>query len=226
MNNYQLPVRIAGALFLIPLLAYGIGSNLLSSLAAEPGHLSAMASSRPQVMTAALLLVLNSLCVTAIAIVLYPVLKRYHQRTGLWYLAARIMEAVILLVGLISLLLLFTLSTEYAKTNPAAPTSSGLFFQMATQGNFWAYQLAMIVLGLGSIPFCHLLFLKRLVPALLSILGLLGYGLLALGACLELFGYRVGILLSLPGGLFELIFGAWLMVKGFRLKAPNEARNA
>lgn len=218
MNTTQLPVRITGALFLIPLLAYGIGSNLISSLAKEPGDLLSVASSRPQLMTAALLLVLNSLCVTAIAILLYPVLKRYHPRTGLWYLAARMMEALILLVGLICLLLLFTLSTESAKTNLADPTCTGLFFQMAMQGNFWAYQLAMIILGLGSIPFCYLLFRQRLVPAYLSIAGLLGYMLLTLGACLELFGYRLGILLSLPGGLFEVIFGIRLMLKGFRLK--------
>lgn len=218
MNTHQLPVRITGALFLIPLLAYGIGSNLISSLAAEPGHLFSIAAARPQMMTAALLLVLNSLSVTSIAVLLYPLLKRYHPRTGLWYLAARMMEALILLVGLISLLLLFTLSTAYTKTNLADPTCADLFFQMATQGNFWAYQLAMIILGLGSIPFCHLLFKERLIPAWLSVLGLLGYLLLALGACLELFGYQVGILLSLPGGLFEVIFGIWLMLKGFRLK--------
>jgi hypothetical protein len=218
MNTNQTPVRLTGALFLIPLLAYGIGSNLISSLAAEPGHLPSIAASRPQMMTAALLLLLNSLSVTAIAILLYPVLKRYHPRVGLWYLAARMMEALILLVGLISVLLLFTLSTACAKTNLADPTCTDLFFQMAKQGNFWAYQLAMIILGLGSIPFCHLLFKERLIPAPLSVLGLLGYLLLALGACLELFGYPLGILLSLPGGLFEVIFGIWLMLKGFRLK--------
>ena len=218
MNATQTPVRVAGALFLIPLLAYGIGSTLILSLGKAPGHLLTISYARPQMMTGALLMVLNSLSVTAIAIVLYPILKRYHPWIGLWYLASRIMEALILLVGLISLLLMFTLSTEYAKTNPADPTCTGLFFQMATQSNVWAYQLAMIILGLGSIPFCHLLFKQRLVPAFLSILGLLGYVLLTLGACLELFGYPVGILLSLPGGLFEIIFGMWLMAKGFRLK--------
>lgn len=218
MNSNQKPVRVAGALFLLPLFAYGIGSNLIASLAGESGHVFSIAPARPQLMTGALLLVLNSLSVTGIAVLLYPVLKLDHQRTGLWYLAARIMEAILLLVGLISLLLLYTLSAEYAKTNLADPTCTDLFFQMATQSNFWAYQLAMIVLGLGSIPFCHLLFKARLVPAPLAILGLIGYILLALGACLELFGYSVGIMLSLPGGLFELVFGIWLMVKGFRFK--------
>lgn len=216
MNTNQRPVRLAGAFFLIPLLAYGIGSNLISSLATEAGSLTSIASSRPQMMTGALLVLINSLCVTAIAILLYPVLKSYSVRTGLWYLAARMMEALILIVGLIGLLLLFTLSTESAQTNPADPACTNLFFQMVKQSNFWAYQLAMIILGLGSIPFCHLLFRERLIPAFLSILGLLGYSLLALGACLELFGHPVGILLSLPGGLFEFSFGLWLMLKGFR----------
>ncbi len=218
MHFNQKPARLAGALFLIPLLAYGIGSNLIASLGNGPDDLPLLASARPQLITGALLLVLNSITVTAIAIVLYPVLKRYHPRAGLWYLAARVMEALILIVGLIGLLLLYTLSAEQAKTNLADPTCTDFFFQMATQTNFWAYQLAMLILGLGSLPFCHLLFKTGLVPASLAILGLLGYILLALGSCLELFGYPVGILLSLPGGLFELSFGVWLMLKGFRHK--------
>lgn len=218
MNPNQKPVRMAGALFLVPLIAYSIGSNLIASLTADTGQLLLIASARPQLIAGALLLVINSLCVTAIAIVLYPVLKSYHQRMVLWYLATRIMEALILLMGLISLLSLLTLSMESAKTNLSDPTCTGLFFQMAIQSNFWAYQLAMLVLGLGSIPLCYVLLKSRLVPAPLSILGLLGYALLALGACLELFGYRFGIVLSLPGGLFEVIFGIWLLVKGFRFK--------
>lgn len=218
MNPNQRPVRTAGALFLVPLVAYSIGSNLIASLTAETGHLVTITSARPQLIAGALLLVLNSLCVIAIAIVLYPVLKPYNQRMVLWYLATRIMEALILLVGLISLLSLLTLSMESANTNPADSASTGLFFQMALQSNFWAYQLAMLMLGLGSIPLCYVLLKSRLVPALLSILGLMGYALLALGACLELFGYKFGIILSLPGGLFEVIFGIWLLVKGFRFK--------
>jgi hypothetical protein len=216
MHFHQKPVRIAGALFLVPLFAYGIGSQLIASLIGGSDQMLSLASARPQLITGALLLVLNSITVTAIALVLYPVLKRYHPRAGLWYLAARMMEALILIVGLIGLLLLYTLSAEQANTNLADPTCTGLFFQMATQMNFWAYQLAMLILGLGSLPFCHVLFKAGLVPASLAILGLLGYALLALGACFELFGYPVGILLSLPGGLFELIFGIWLMLKGFR----------
>lgn len=216
MKHHQTAVRAAGILFLIPLLAYGIGSSLIAPLSGGSHLLPSVASSRAQLMTGALLLVLNSICVTAIAVVLYPELKRYGQRTGLWYLCMRIMEALLLLVGLICLLWLLTLSTD-ASTGPTGPGCTDLLFRMAVEGNFRAYQLAMIILGLGSLPLCYLLFKERLVPAALSILGLLGYALLALGACLELFGYSVGVLLSVPGGLFEVIFGIRLIVKGFRL---------
>lgn len=215
MNQDQTTIRISGAFFLIPLLAYGIGSHLISTHTDHPDP-SVIASSRPQLVAGALLILLNSVAVTTVAILLYPVLSRFRKRTGLWYLSARITEAILLLVGLIFLLLLFTLSVEQNKTSLADPTCVGMLHQLAVEGNYWAYQLAMIVLGLGSIPFCHLLFKERLVPVPLSLLGLLGYILLAFGACLELFGYGAGIFLSIPGGLFELALGVWLMVIGFR----------
>jgi hypothetical protein len=44
----------------------------------------------------------------------------------------------------------------------------------------------MLVLGLASIGFCNVLFRERLVPKPLSLLGLVGYLGLALGALAEL----------------------------------------
>ena len=218
MNQDQTTIRISGAFFLIPLLAYGTGSHLISTHTNHPDP-SVIASSRPQLVAGALLILLNSVAVTTVAILLYPVLSRFRKRTGLWYLSARLAEAILLLVGLIFLLLLFTLSVGQTKTSLADPTCVDMLHQLAVEGNYWAYQLAMIVLGLGSIPFCHLLFKERLVPVPLSLLGLLGYALLAIGASLELFGYGIGIVLSIPGGLFELILGLWLMVIGLRPRA-------
>ena len=48
--------------------------------------------------------------------------------------------------------------------------------------------------------------------------GLAGYALLAAGALSALIGHDVSLALSVPGGLFELVFGVWLMARG--LGAP------
>jgi hypothetical protein len=73
----------------------------------------------------------------------------------------------------------------------------------------------MIALGTGSVFFCLLLYRARLIPRWSAAWGMAGYAFLAIGAVLELFGLPVGVLLSLPGGLFELFLGLLLIVKGF-----------
>ena len=35
-----------------------------------------------------------------------------------------------------------------------------------------------------------------------------------------MFGYEIGTMLSLPGGLFELSLSLWLIFKGFKIPEP------
>ncbi|QYR19298.1 DUF4386 domain-containing protein [Paenibacillus sp. sptzw28] len=79
--------------------------------------------------------------------------------------------------------------------------------------------MAMIVLGLYSLLFCYLLYRSRLIPRLISVFGLIGYASLLTSALLELFGYSPGMLLFLPGALFEILMPVWLIVKGFNSPA-------
>jgi hypothetical protein len=62
---------------------------------------------------------------------------------------------------------------------------------------------------------CVLLFRTMLVPRALAAWGLLGYAIFLTGAVAELLQIHIGLMLSIPGGLFELAFGLWLLLKGF-----------
>jgi hypothetical protein len=90
---------------------------------------------------------------------------------------------------------------------------------LATNGNFYAYQIAMMVLGIGSLFFCYVLYQAKLIPRFMSAWGFVGYTALAVGAVLELFGFKVGLFYSIPGGLFELALPIWLVIKGFSSSA-------
>jgi hypothetical protein len=140
----------------------------------------------------ATLMLLNSVVVATIGALVFGVFQRRHVRTAATYLIARTVEATLLAVGVLSL-------------------TSG----RSTEGNDLAYQFAMLILGLGSVPFCWALRRDRFVPGWLAGWGIVGYLLLAAGALLELTGLRVGLLLSIPGGLFEIAFGLTLIARGF-----------
>jgi hypothetical protein len=97
----------------------------------------------------------------------------------------------------------------------------------AVTGNFIAYNIAMAGLGIGSLFFCALLFRSGLTPRFLAVWGFVGYAFFASGSLLELFGFKgAGLVGAVPGGLFELTFGIWLIIRGFRPTLKVTARHA
>ena len=71
----------------------------------------------------------------------------------------------------------------------------------------WVY----VPTGVGGIILTYLLFVSRLVPRPIALLGLVGYVVLTIGVPLDLLGLLdmsegAGLLLVVPGGLFELVF--------------------
>jgi hypothetical protein len=71
-----------------------------------------------------------------------------------------------------------------------------------------------------------MLFRTRLVPRFLAAWGAVGYAVFAAGSILELGGVTgAGLLSVIPGGLFELTFGIWLIARGFRISQPVAARD-
>lgn len=200
MEHNAIQGRFTGCLFLLPLLAYSTGNaffEMASAGAANPHLLRA----------GALLWVLNALTVVAIAIVLYPMLHRYSPRAAMAYGSARVMEAVLLLVGMFCLLA--------GNSLQQAGLESVIVREFAVTIHRISYQVAMLILGLGSLSFCRVLYRSGLLPAFWAIWGFAGYLLLAAGAVAELCGWSFGLYFSLPGGLFELALGIRLLVRGW-----------
>jgi len=65
-----------------------------------------------------------------------------------------------------------------------------------------------------------------LVPGWLGFWGAGGYALLAIGMLGDMAGLGVGMVLLVPGGLFELGFATYLIVRGFRAPVRLVARPA
>jgi hypothetical protein len=184
--------RIVGILFLSGFLTYGIGSSLATSITASGGD-----TAGPVFLTGAALMLLNSAIVIGIGLLMLPILRPHDKAVAAGYLGTRIFEGVGLAIGALSLLML---------TGPAA-----------IGANFVAYNLAMAGLGIGSLFFCAVLFRSGLVRRFLAGWGFLGYAFFAGGSLLELSGVAgAGLVGAIPGGLFEMTFGVWLIARGFR----------
>ena len=195
--------KLIGALFLSAFVLYGVGNGLATSA----GGPTALA-------VGALMMLLNSAAVVGLGVLFFPVLVGHGPRTALAYLASRIVEAVFLAVGVVSLLVLLPAGQDAGVGDPTV----GLRAYAA------AYQVAMASLGGGSIFLCALLRRTGLIPRFLAAWGLIGYGIFLAGAVAEIVGFQVGLVLAVPGGLFELAFGSWLIARGFRLPAHDRGQ--
>jgi hypothetical protein len=214
----------AGILFLIAMVTYGAGSGIIASVMEGKDHLSHIYEKRFLVVTGALLMLINSIAVIMIGLLAFPVLRPVSRSMALGYLAARMAEAMILTSGLICLLLEITISREYISSTGPGTSYFATLAVLAAKGSYLAYQLAMIFLGLGSTICCAVLYRSRLIPRLLAAWGFTGYLLLFAGALSELFDLGLGILLSVPGGLFEIVLAFWLIFRRFRLPEQNRVR--
>jgi hypothetical protein len=207
--------RILGVFFLTVILAYGIGNALINSILNKPDYLAHVLENRLQLTAGAFLMLVNSVIVAAIGILLLPILKPHNKNIAYTYFASRLVESIVLIVGVIFLLLQITIGQEYL----AEKTHTTSYFQTLSilfiKGNYFAYQIAMIALGLGSLLFCYLLYQAKLLPKIVCIWGIIGYAIFLTGALLEIFGFSVGTILSIPGGLFEIFLGLRLIIKGF-----------
>ncbi|MBA2631946.1 MAG: DUF4386 domain-containing protein [Chloroflexi bacterium] len=212
---YRTTARVVGVLFLAAFLAYGGGTAVLASVLDAPDYLSSLASNATQLRIGAILMLINSLVVAAIGVLMLRVARPHSEVIAFGYLGARLVEAVVLAVGVVFLLLQIPLAHEAVGAGAAAASSLQILSNLSIQGNDSAYQVAMIAVGLGSVPFWYLFYRSRLVPRVLAAWGIAGYAIFASGAVLEILGSEVGLILSVPAGLFEMAIGIWLIARGF-----------
>lgn len=204
--------RLIGALFLTGFVVYGVGGVLVTSVTGAPDFLKTLSAHQTILLLGAFLMLLNTVVDVAKGVLFFPILEHHGKRTALAYLATMIVEVVLLDVGVLALLMIVPLSRQHGADAGVAQALGSL----AVQANALAYQIAEMALGVGCIFLCALLFRTRLIPRFLSIAGLIGYPILVAGTIAEIFGLHIGLLLTIPGMVFELVLPFWLFIKGFQ----------
>jgi hypothetical protein len=94
----------------------------------------------------------------------------------------------------------------------------------------WAILIGTLIFaGLGSLTLNYVLFRSKLVPRWLSAWGLIGAGLIVLYGLIGILGLTTGFstlsVLALPIAVQEMIFAAWLIIKGFNLETITQINN-
>src|SRR5919202_5255307 len=99
-----------GALFLIATAAYIPGNGLILSAVKAPDYLVNVNDSN--IFVGVLLEFVNAAAVVVIAVLLYPILRKYSESMALGYAGSRFIESALLLVSALAVPLLLSLGRE------------------------------------------------------------------------------------------------------------------
>jgi hypothetical protein len=222
MDRMRKTALIAGVLYLVTFVA-GIppALALYSDVLHNPAYILSSADDTA-VLWGGLLELINAFACVGTAVVLFPVVKRQSEAAALGFVTSRMIEAAVIIVGILSLLSVVTLHQDLAgaaATDAAALVTTG--HALVAIYN-WA-----LLLGPGIMPAVNALLLgslmyrSGLVPRLIPAMGLIGAPLLLASAISTMFGLNEQVsLLSavavVPIFFWELSLGLYMAVKGFK----------
>jgi hypothetical protein len=214
-NNYRTTARIVGVLYLAGMVV-GIGGNLfIQSILGTPDNLSAVAANTTLLAMGAVLWLSTVAGDAAHGILMFPVLRPHSERAAVGYLGARIIDATFIAVMALLILIQIPVGIEYLNAGSSDTSYLQALSTVLTEANLYAYEFAMITVGVAGLILCSMFYRAQLVPRPLSVWGLIGYAILLLGSVLQVLGLNLNSIHAIPGGLWELFIGVWLIAKGF-----------
>lgn len=204
-----------GVLFLVGMVV-GVGGNgVIQSILGAPDHLATLTANSTLLGIGALLLLMASAGDAAHGILMLPVLRRHSERLAFGYLGYRIVDSAFIAVWALFLLLQIPLGREYLKAGASDASYLQALSTLSIQASLYAYQISQITLGIAGLMLCYVLYKAELVPRLVAVWGLIGYATVLCGSVLEVLGFDLRLIQTIPGGLWELFIGVWLIAKGF-----------
>lgn len=216
--------RLIGALFIAGFVFYGVGFGLVSSVINAPDFLATISAHQMTLVIGASMMLLNTVVDIGKGVLFFPILEKHGRRTALAYLSAVTVQVVLLDIGVLFLLLIVPLGHYAVEVAGAGAPWATALASLLTGANTMAYLIGQATLSGGGIFLCVLLYRARLLPRFLSGWGIVGYAIHLVGSVAEIFGVPISLVLAIPGGLFEVALGIWLLAKGFQSVADLTTR--
>lgn len=221
MNNNRKTAVIVGVLYIIGTVS-GILSMACSGPLREAAYLGSIAVNPNQIVIAALCVLLMGLALALVPIVLFPLLKKYHEVLALSYVVFRGALETALYIGMtISWLTLTALSLMSVKAETAAAAGYQTLGPILLAGHEMMTTMLIIIFSLGALMLYTMFYQSQLIPRWLSVWGFIAillhlttafpllFGIVESSDMSTLMAFNVLILVQ------EMVMAVWLIVKGF-----------
>jgi len=225
--------RAAGIFYLLTFLSSIPALILIGPVLNDPAFVTG-AGQDTSVLWGCLLDTVNALTAVGSAVAVYSVVKRQNGSMALGFVTSRLVEAAVVMIGVVSLLAVVTMRQEFAGSGADAASVTVTANALVDVRN-WTFLFGPGLMPVfNAILFGTLLYRSRLVPRIIPTIGLVGAPLLFAAFIANLFGVfsqvsTASFLLTLPIAAWELTVGLWMTFKGFNrsaveaLPAPSAA---
>jgi hypothetical protein len=231
MTSLRKTALVAGGFYLVTIIASIPALALYGPVLNNPDYIvSSGADTR--VLWGGFLEVITAFACIGTAVTLFPVVKRQNEGVALGFVTARVLEAAVIVVGIISLLSVVTLRQNLAGAAGADATSLVTTGTSLVEIHNWTFLLGPgLIPGVNALLLGYLLYRSGLVPRVIPVLGLIGAPLILASATATMFGIYDQLsvwsaIATIPIFAWELSLGVWLVVKGFKPSRITAAMTA
>ncbi len=222
MSSDNRNAKIAGASFLISYLGLIVGNIILGPVLVD--YLTLAYPNALQVGIGVLLESVNGIAVIGIAVMLYPILRRYNEGVALGYLGFRGVEAFLSILGSTKVASLIELSQDFIDAGSPAGSIYETLGNLIMADRHWTMEMLTVFFILGALLFYFLLYRSEVVPRYISLWGIIAiFGITTMNVIIYL-GFSIGIIglfLALPIIANEIFIALWLIVKGVNTTAVS-----
>jgi Domain of unknown function (DUF4386) len=222
MEKHRVSAIITGILFVIAAVASIIGLISYEPILNDPNYIISTTSNKAQIHWGAFFEIITAFAVICTPITLFPILKEVNLSMAIATVSFRLLEATIIIIGIISLLTIISLNQEFEKeVNPNTYSYIVAGKSLLALHN-WTFLFGPnLALGPSTLLTGYLLYTSKLVPRIIAILGIIGGPLIFLSALFVIFGFYkqisvMGTITALPVFFYEMSLAYWLIFKGFK----------
>jgi hypothetical protein len=227
MNSARKSAVVAGVFFIVAAIAAIVGLALYDPVLNDSRYIVDGSADHTRVLSGALFELLLAISVIGTAVTLYPIVKRENDGIALGYVAGRVSEAVIIVVGIISLLSVVTLGQDSAGAAGGQTASLLSTGEALVAIHDWTFLFGPgFAIGVNTLLLAYLMYRSGLVPRPIAVTGLIGGPLIFASSTAVLFGLYEqisawGSIAAIPVFAWEMSLAVWLIAKGFKPTATT-----
>ena len=226
-KNRKLAVYI-GLLYIIVLVT---GILSIVYVIEKPDYLTKVSENANQVFLGAFFQLIMVPAYMGIALLLYPILKKYNETLSLGFVGFKFIAAAFQIIGVITLPLFLILSQEFVKAGfPDVSHFQTLGILLRTGRDLLNHVGMIVPLSIGALILYSIFYQSKLIPRCLSGWGFVGAALTIIASLLFMFQLidlvtPIYIFMNIPLALQEVVLALWLIIKGFDPSVVGSSEN-